>query len=282
METNFLTMDKTTNKILGLYRAEFEIAKQKERLSWIAEASVAIVALLSIFIKLPIIAYSAAILTLVAAIVKWFYSFQSRKHKNVAERARRIILLSTGLGYELSAKEITDLISNFSANSKDGEKWEDEGYYDTATATSYEKFIFQLQESIFYSKHMFLFSAKQTWTWIIVFFFLSIIALFALPTMANQKWVLEIAQVISVVLMFLMSLDLLGRGIEFKEASTVADKIDSRLEGLKTSGVNEQDVIILWGEYNSMVQGAPLIPTSIYMRHRETLEKLYSQRATNN
>ena len=55
--------------------------------------------------------------------------------KDVAERARRILLLVEGLGYKISRKELTDLIANFSVTEVESAKWEDAEYFKEASKT---------------------------------------------------------------------------------------------------------------------------------------------------
>lgn len=278
MAINSLHTDDLMLKVLGMHRTEFEKAKQKERYTWISEFIVAVMALASIFINTAIVVYGAAIIALIAAACKWMFSFQSNRHKDVAERARRILLLVEGLGYKISSKELTDLIASFSVTEIESAKWEDAEYFKETSKTGYKKFARMLQESAFFSKCLYQESAKLGWWWFISVFSISLLTLFLLPSITNQIWSIAVAQIISIALMFLVSVDLLGRAVAYSEASRAAGYVDDRLEGIGISDFDENDLIFIWGDYNAAVQNAPLIPTSIYQTHKERLDRLFTQR----
>ena len=145
-------------------------------------------------------------------------------------------------------------------------------------APGYAKLTSHLQESAFYSKHLYSISANRNWYYFTVIFLASLIGLFVLPSIANQTWSIAIARIISVILMFLIATDLLGRALGFTKASNSLNEIDNRIENVKSSNYSEHDIILILGDYNAAVQGAPLIPTSIYIRNKDRLSMLWAER----
>ena len=280
---------KNTLKILGLHRAEFEKAKTKEKHSWMCEGVVGATAVLSIlagiiepyisqFTNVAWIIYALTIIALTSSVVKWVFSFQVKRHKNIAERARRVLLLINGLDYVISQKEIIDLITSFSVTEEEGKQWEDPSYFISARKAGYERLASMIQESTFFSKHLYAASAKRSWLWFIITFLTSIAILFILPGVRSQIWSIAIAQIICTLLMFLTSIDFLGRALEYSEASTTTGRVDDRLENFQASNFSENDLVLIWGDYNAAVQEAPLIPTFIYEKHKDRLTCLFSQR----
>lgn len=272
-------MDKIALKLLGLQRAEYEKAKNDERTSWILQIVVTLVGVASIFIKGDFPIYVLALISLFSTFLKWRFTFLSKSRKSISDRARRLVFLIEGLGYKISSKEITDVIAAFSVSENEAKKFEDPEYFETKLPVSYKKLCLILQESSFFSKHLFQLSAEQTWAFVIAAFTLSTATLFVLPSLPSQNWILAIARVVIVVLMFLTSTDILSRAISFSRAASVASKADDRLEQIKEAKHPEHDIIFIFSDYNAGVEGAPLISEAMYNRNKDRLNKLWSERS---
>lgn len=275
-------MDELIQKVTGMHRSEFEKAENREKYSWIAELIVVIAAIVVIFVNEELVIYTSSVVALGAAILSWTLSYFAKKHRSIAERARRFIVLNQGLGYEVSRKELIELLASFSVTEDDGRVWVDKEYYRSSADTGHAKFAQMLQESAFYSSHLYEASAKRSRIWLVAASGLAVVTMFTLPTITIQSWSIAVAQIVSVVLIFLISIDLLGRTLDFFEASSRASGVDDRVEHFLTVGAHENDLIMIWGDYNATVQDAPIIPTSIYERNKERLNKLYSKRTNSN
>jgi len=271
-------MDKTILKVLGLHRAEFEKAKLNEFRAWGCQAITAFAALVSVFTTIEAVTYIGTIVALIAAVFEKIFSRQSRSQKSVAERARRLLLLVEGLGYRPSEKEIADIMVSFSASETEGKKWEDENYYWSTAEYGLGRLNDLLQESSFFSKYLFKKSAQLSGMLFGVVFLVSLLALLILPILPSSSWSILIAKVVSIILMFLISVDLIGRALDYAEAASSAQRIDDRLESLQASGINEQDLILILGDYNALVERASLVPTFIYNRNVKQLNSLWRRR----
>ena len=270
-------------RILCLHRAEFEKAKAREKLSWICETTVAITALISIalsqFASLSGITYTLALISLIAAIARWIFRFQAKRHRNTAERARRVLLLVKGANYQISAKECTDLITSFSVSEEESKQWEDPAYFTATETTGYGRLAGMIQESAFFSRHLYSLSGRHSLLGFIMVFAASVAMLLILPSVTNRTWSIAVAQIACTLLMFLVSYDLLGRALAYTRASGALARIDDRLDNLGTPSFSEHDLILIWGDYNAAVQEAPLISTPIYEKHKDRLNRLYAERA---
>lgn len=275
-------MDKKTElQVTGLYRAEFELAKSSELKSWFCQLTMASTALLSIFIHSEFIVYLSTIIALLAAFLDKWFSYQSKQQKDNAERARRLLLIVNGLGYQVSKKELADLFANFSVSETSGERWESKGYFQSTEKIGYTRLSQLLQESTFFSKYLYAESAKLSWVLFSVVFLISLTTLFTLPILPSLSWSITIAKIIGIVLMFLVSIDLFGRALEYTDATNSTRHTDDRLENLRSSGsggINEHDILLIFGDYNTTVGGAPLIPTFIYNWNKKRLAKLWKKR----
>jgi len=278
-ETSSQPMDKKSElKVIGLYRAEFELAKSSEFKSWLCQLVMAATAFLSIFTNSEFIVYPATIVALLAAFFDKWFSYQSRQQKDIAERARRLLLIVNGLGYQISKKELVDLFTKFSVSETSGKKWENKDYFQSTDKIGYVRLSHLLQESAFFSKYLYAESAKFSWALFSVLFLLSLITLFVLPILPSASWSIAIAKVIGIILMFLVSIDLFGRALEYTETTNSVRQTDDRLENLRGGDINEHDVLLIFGDYNTTVAGAPLIPTFIYNRNKARLTELWKKR----
>lgn len=272
-------MDKKSElKVIGLYRAEFELAKSSELKSWLCQLAMASTALLSIFTNSEFIVYPSTILALLAAFFDKWFSYQSKQQKDNAERARRLLLIANGLGYQVSKKELADLFANFSVSETSGEKWESKNYFQSTEKIGYIRLSQLLQESAFFSKHLYAESAKLSWALFGIFFLISLTTLFILPVLPSPSWSITIAKIVGIVLMFLVSIDLFGRALEYTDATNSARHTDDRLENMHSGSINEHDILLIFGDYNTTVAGAPLIPTFIYNWNKVRLSELWKKR----
>ena len=91
------------------------------------------------------------------------------------------------LDYAISQKEIIDLITSFSVAEDEGRQWEDPSYFVSREEAGYERLARMIQESAFFSKHLYAVSAKRSWLWFIMTFLASIAILFILPGVRSQR-----------------------------------------------------------------------------------------------
>mgnify|MGYP001348414556 CR=1 FL=1 len=263
-------MDDDFLKIQGRYRAEFEKAKLYQQRAWLMDVGIALSALISLLVDPGTLTYLFSILALVLTILKRYISYRSSDFRGIAERAIRLLTLTNGLGYKVSKNEIVDLKASFNVSEAEGRNWEDPNYFSSTQDKGYERFAEILLESVFFSKFLFKESARQTWTWFIGVFSISILAMFILVSYPSQE-------TISAILILLVSIDLLGRALSFTEASNSLTRIFDRAKHFDSPKFDQHDLIYLWGDYNAIIQNTPLIPTGIYDKHKERLTNLFKQ-----
>jgi hypothetical protein len=173
---------------------------------------------------------------------------------------------------------MVDLLESFSVSESEGQKLEDENYFDSAEGASIRAFSSIIQENAFWSKRLFSLSAKRYWVYTGLGLSAVVILSLAIPGISVQRWSIVVSRLMCIALMLLVANDLLGMSIAFTEAAHTLRIIDDRLEGMAASGAVEPDVIAVFCDCNAAVQGAPLIPTDIYERHRERLRRLWEKR----
>lgn len=271
-------MDPNDIKLLGLHRAEFERAKADQARAWGAQACAAILACISVLVTDETVTYITTVLALIAAGLRCFFLWQSRRRHGTAERARRVLFLMQGLGWRMSGKEMVDLLASFSVSESEGQLWEDESYFDSVEDPGPKALAAIIQENAFWSKHLFSLSAKRYWLYSALSLALLLVVLLVIPGIPGQRWPIIIARFVCVALMFLVAIDLVGMAIAYSEAARVMNNVDDRLTNIRAFGSPEPDVMSVLGDYNAAAQGAPVIPTGIYKQHRERLRRLWEKR----
>lgn len=274
--SGFRPMDPKEIRLVGLHRAEFERAKADQKRAFWTKVCITLLACVSVLWAK--VTYLAMVLSLIVVSVWWFFSWRSKLRRGTAERARRALCLMKGLGWQMSPREVTDLLASFSASESEGRKWEDGSYFDSVGDPNPGALAEIIAENAFWTKHLFLLSMKRYWLYfalIIAFFVIILLAIIGLP---GQECSTVIAQLVCLFLMSFIAINIFGKAIAFFEAYREMSSIDDRLAAIISAGSSEPDVICAFGDYNAAVQEAPLIPTIIYEKNKERLNRLWKER----
>ncbi len=286
-EKSSLATDDLLLKIHGLHRAEFEKAKRSEQIALYLQILVAVAALgsvaanadlLSGYVNANLILYILSMMTLIATVLRFVFSHRTRLLRNSAERARRLLTLVDGLGQKVSQNELESVLKSMTASEEEGKRWEDPDFFATEEERGYDRFADIIQESSFYSEHLYSISARRTWYWFIGATIVSLMTLFGLVRINTATMAVALAQAVIVLLIFLVSSNLLGNALEYMEASRAIGRITDRLVMPGAPNYDENDLIYLWDDYNATVQNTPMIPTRVYNQNEERLAKKYEQK----
>jgi len=266
------------NKLIGLQRAEFNRAEIMGSYSNLVQVAIVIISMITIFISVPpLCGYLISVTNLILAIV-WIYLLdKSKSSHSVAERARRAIIFSKGLGIKLSSKSYTDLKMLFSVNENDGTKYEDPNYFTASASYGNKKLAEIIEESSFWSKHLYKMSAQRYWRYFVAILLISIIGLLLLPILNIGSADILIAQVFSLILIWVITGNIFTTAMSFTSAASFVDNIETRLDSMAAH--NEfDDVLIIVSDYNALVGSTPIIPSNLYDRNKDRLNKLWAER----
>lgn len=231
---NSITKNKNYKKLVGLHRAEFERAKVEQKNMLYSQACAAFLACTSVLVHCANITYITTVLAIIASALRCLFSWKSRRSHRNAERGRRVVLLMKGLGWSMSEKEMTNLVTSFSVSDSEGKQWEDESYFNSAGPPCLKTLATIIEESAFWSKHLYLSSSKYFFLFSLLPFSALFIILLFIPIIPSQHWLIIIAQIVSFALLFLILIDLLSKAIEYLEVSQTIRT---------TNGVRLQDTI---------------------------------------
>lgn len=265
-------------KLIGLQRAEFDKAARLQYRILHIQIAITVLACAAVYITDERAAYLTAIFTLALSAYWAWIAWQYRESRSLAERVRRATLIAEGLGVELSAAERRDILVRFSVKSDAGKEYEDPQYYAANAEPGHPRLAEMLEESAFWSSFLLQASARRTWAVFATFLAASLILLFStLPFAGTQHW-LSGVRVVCGMVVFLVSTDIFGAALAYSSSARAVENVVSRLQTAKASGYPKHDLFVIWGDYNSAVEGAPMFPKGVYARHSNELNRLWNER----
>lgn len=265
-------------KLLGLQRAEFQRAETFGSRSSKAQIVIVIIAIVSVFLGDSKLLYTLTLASLAVAVLWRYFSHQSNISHSTAEKARRAIVLRNGLGIKPSRKSYSDLMMQFKVSESDGIKWEDPNYFKAATEYGNKKLTEIVEESSFWSKHLFRISATRQWVLFGIILVLSILGLLVIPFLNVGMLAVLVSHVVCLILLWLITGSLFTTAIAFTSAANSIDAIEGRLSNMARNLEPDEDILILVGDYNSILESTPTIPSNIYLKNRDRLNRLWEDR----
>lgn len=268
-------------KLTGFSRGEFEQAKADQ--SWVLYVQLATVLLSSMAIFIPniVVTYVTSIFALAGTFTWNYLNTRGSRRKATAERARRALMLISGLGRQPSGKEISDILVGFSVSEEKAQKWMDPNYFDATEVPGPIRFARMMQQSAFWSKNLYKKSAEAVWVQVAAVLAITIASLLALPLFSSAKFLIQIAQTVCLGLTLFVTRDLVGKALSYSESANLLNLMDEKLEGVITANPSETDVLSIFGDYNSVVECTPLISSGMYRKHNPRLEASWVARRNN-
>ncbi|UZJ37863.1 hypothetical protein [Prosthecochloris sp. SCSIO W1103] len=263
--------------LLGMQRAEFQHAKIVNRRSKWMQIFIVVISIASVFMTDRLFVYTLVLINLVLALLWLYFSTQAKKSHNIAERARRALVLFKGLGIALGRKSFADLKMSVKSSEDEWEKYKDANYFKAEGQYGYKMLTEMLEESCFWSKHLFKKCATRYWYYFIAVLALSVIGLLAVPLLNPAGSGLLISQAFCLVLIWLISGNLFADAYNFSSTASLLDSIEERLSSMVDKEEDNQDVLSVFCDYNALVGGAPTIPLGLYEKYRDKLNKLWDE-----
>lgn len=279
MEICSLPTDDLVARLVGLHRADFSRAEKYARRSFYANIATASFAALGAIVNAPLLPYLFSVGALVSAGFGFLWKAKEVRVRQTAEKCRRALVLVHGLGWKVSRKELTDLLSKCESSEEEGRKFEKANYYPPPpTATGPLALAYTLQESAFWSKFLLEKCAWQSGILTISIVAVLVALLLAVPAVARGSWLLRILQLVNVALMFLVTSNLIDDTIRYARSARAVADIDERLDRIVGADAPIEDVILAFTDYNSAVESAPKIPNGLYNKYEEYLNGLWNER----
>lgn len=268
-------MREETLTLLGYQRAEHEVAERRQSAATKIEILILVVAVAALLAPNGQYALIAALVSLLLAVAWQILSWRSRRSHELAERARRAVVLDVGLDQPLVGKAYSDLHAAFTASAAVAKALEDDDYYSSTHAVGHERLADILEESAFWSKHLYKASAVRGWMSLGAFLAAAISCLVLLAMSPSPEMRVLGANSVCVILAWIVTCSELNDAIGYSMASSSVDDLEARLASTPASTEN---LLIELGDYNAVVQSSPTIPSAVYRRKQNELQSLWQRR----
>lgn len=264
--------------LLALSRAETEEAKRFFQLRLYAHAATLVLGVPAIFVS-GAAAYVLALAALISEAVAWTLRRLGSQRQEQGEKGRRRALLMQAYGDTQEPLDVTDLRHGFSDRAeRAAPDHEDLSYWSTTAPVGPKRLVGQLQESAFYSKHLYCAAAKDATKVSVALGVVAVALLFAAVLVGSGEVRLAVARTVVVFLAFLITVDGVTRALAWGGAAQQASDVDRRLERCDPDG--SEAVLAIWGDYGVATATAPPIPTPVYRKHKDRLEREWADRRT--
>ncbi len=262
-------------RLEGLTSAEF--AKAERLFRWAARVQflVAILAAASIFVIDPTFNVAIAALALFLyfawAALDWNY----KNARGQAERGRRALLIADGLGGTVSPGEMREVEAGFSVDPAAGREAQNPEYFASDREVGEARLTELLEESGFYSCRLYGLSATWAWRRFALAGGIFVLMLLSSVTVMQGEQLALFARVTSIALIFLVGQEVLGTAKAYSRAQESLSGFQARVRAIRELGYPKGDLLLLLGDYNSAVEGAPLMAPGVYKSAAPRLDELW-------
>lgn len=271
--------DDSGTSLKGWARAGFEAAKGRNkgasRIQWAALATVVIGLLLQ---EVAHVAYAAGAIALVCQVAVWLLQRSARNLHHLASTAHRRAMLTDAFG-KFEHLDAADIVPEFPEGlAALAAKLDDGAYYASTHGPGADRLAGHLQESAFWSRHLYRRAAQAAYLAFAVKLSVVVAAvLISLPA-AGEGVGVQIARIIVVVLGALIAQNDLGKAELWSAAARAAGDVDRRVEA---SFGGTEKMLAIFADYHVATALAPPIPTRVYDNNRNRLNALWArERAT--
>lgn len=268
-------------RLVGLFSAEFKLAKRDQARSWWCAALIFATGIVAVFVLNEAVVFVMAATALAAEAARWYFLRRSRGRHVAAERGYRAAMLMNGLGWQISGAEQADLLSRFSASEEMGRANEDPAFYDSAEPPSPRRLACLMEENAFWSKHLYRTSAAVFWRVVVAAVVIAFALLTGMILIAGRHNAVPAAQAVILAINVLMLADVLGSALDYSEAAQEMAGLDERLSALVEGAGADLPlgpVMFLFGDHNAIAERTPLIPERIYRRRHDRIAALWRTR----
>lgn len=214
-------------------------------------------------------------MTLLVVACALVVNVRSKAQRLFAERVRRATLLVDGLGGKLSLLEMRRLGALAGMSEAEIAIWNDPSYFVATAPPGVERATEMLEESALWSTTLFRRSADRTLFWMLGLLGVAVASLLIGLELFPAESSSVQAKIFSGVATAIFSVELLTRWWAYRIAARDVDDVLTRLEQLRRLGFHQDDFLLALGDYNSAVEGAPLMAPGVYAENREKLDELH-------
>lgn len=261
----------------------FELAKQWWNASlWFKILTVILSLIVILFGQIPQLApFIAAILSITSELLAW----RSDKIKRTADSLLGKLDLADSFGWELSGKEVSDLLVQTPKSIKSNLNSHElqSTYFASRETIGAQRAIENIQESAWWSKHL---ARRVGLVYLIVasiIVFISIaLLIISIETIKDFNQLSNMGRAITSVIVFIFSVGFFRIAENYYDFSQNAERAEVCALHLLSSKVDEAHAIKLVYEYQLIRSATPLLPTWIWKLMQKELNLLWKDYRQNN
>lgn len=262
-------------KVLQLAQAGIENAKDLYRWRLFAHICTILIGMVGIFVP-DTWAIALGILALITEGTAWFLNYYGNESHTLGRKGLRRAILMDAYGTSETTLDIADLKRKFGTSlTSKAEVRDVSDYYGSTLPQGNERFRENLQESAFWSSHLFGKAGYISLVRFILFVIASFIIISATAPYLSGEELSRFFQVVILFLSFLPASEELRNMFSWWSASAQTLSVRDRLEGANLD--EAEQLLTIFGDYVAAVEAAPPIPTSLHKRERNMLNRLWSE-----
>jgi ABC-type multidrug transport system fused ATPase/permease subunit len=240
----------------------------------------ALIVALCMLLPVGSFAYVLAVAAMIIEVLAWWFRNKGEHYHSLSRELMRRAMLCNAFGQCKESLDITDLLNSFGEEKlrKKAEQLEEkfnyqENYYST------EKLLDNIQESAFWSKHLFESAAQRSFLALMLIFFMVIAVFFLINPLVISQDMSLIPSIIVVFFAFVIA-DELSTAFAWQDAAKRCDTLDRRLEKIlaEVNNPSEEVILAIFSDYAVATAAAPPIPKRIYEKHWDHLEQSWKDR----
>jgi hypothetical protein len=205
--------------------------------------------------------------------------YRMERVRGIAQGLRRKLETLNSFGWEISNREMSDLIARCSSSVKKRVKREvtEEPYFASKEEPGPKRAVENVMESAWWSKHL---SESMFWTCSVIIgcaIFGSLVALVgSILAITDHSTLSSVARIVTSVLLLSLSCGVVRLTVGYYGFSQKAAQIEVQAEALLVKKVAHNDAVKLLHEYQLARSSAPVIPEWIWRWRRDELNALWT------
>ena len=215
------------------------------------------------------------------AIAYTLCQWRSDRLKRVSDSMKRKFEMHDGLGWPITSRELSDLLTAVSKDVRDKIKRPlNQNYFSSKESQSPRRLLQNLEESAWWSKHLATDMTQITAAMCAVVFaaaaFAMIFTLQSAPTQVTSE---NIAKISVTMIVFVFSGGYFRLAFEYNRFSRESEKIEEHTHALsERQDISEIDAIKVLHDYQIARAGAPSIPTWLWRIRQKGLNEAWAVR----
>jgi hypothetical protein len=219
--------------------------------------------------------YVVAIIALLSEFSSWTLSKSTSSKKSLGQELIRLNIIQNSYGSDMSVDLVYLKSKVTQSEFKKAKDFENSNYYATDDSSPETRLVDIIQESCFWSQHLYQAckqrAIKNSILIAVVIIVLIIIGLSVIT--ADENYTLP-----RLAILFLMFFPLwngIDSSIHFGSATSKLTSIDQRLSSSKH---RFPELLVLFSEYNVVTSNTPLIPQKVFEQEKDKLNTLWAER----